>query len=220
MTEEDSNKIWMQMYPLFSTPVIRDRIEYNIDMEFVKNLSYKRYRDNSGFGSETQKLLLLPEFSEIKKQIEFRLNYYLFEILKFKQGTIKHASSWINYHKPGDASAIHNHTNSCYSGILYLKTAENCGKLWFSYPSCIPTYVSSTITPELGETNIYNSYNFAFNPIDGELFLFPSHLSHFTGINESNEDRYCIAFNYFLDGYLGGSTNELNITVNEYGTPN
>ena len=40
-------------------------------------------------------------------------------------------------------------------------------------------------------------------PVPGMIICFPSHLGHDVGINQSNEDRYSMAFNYILRGEYG-----------------
>lgn len=203
----------MEVYPLFSTPIFCDTIAHQISIDYLENLEYFSYISETGFGSCNQQILLEKIFSNVKIEIEQRLNHYLFEILKFNQGKIKHIISWINLNKPGNYSGMHHHENSCYSGVYYLKCPQDGGKLWFHHSNEISTFSSSTIRPQISEYNIFNSKQWFFDVKEGDLLLFPSHLTHYTDVNMSSSNRYCLAFNYFIDGSLGGKTSQLNISA-------
>lgn len=201
----------MELYPCFSTPIFVDHINYDYNKSYIESLEYREYSNKTGFMSSNSNILLEDEFSSLKEQIEEKLNFYLFEILKFKEGKIKHVLSWINVHQPGQHSHLHCHSNSCYSGIFYLKYPTNGGKTWFHHPAQVPTYVSNTINPLLSEYNIFNSKSWFVDSKDNMLVLFPSHLDHSTEDNNSSENRYSLAFNYFIEGKIGSSTSELSL---------
>lgn len=201
----------LQLLPLFATPLIKSRIDFNIDREYLDSLKYRQYSDSSGLISTNEKILLEDEFSELKTEIEDRLNKFLFDILQFNEGTIAHTRSWINLHMPGCYAGTHNHTNACYSGIYYIDVPENGGAIWF-VGNGEPTYSTNTVVPSLKSYNIHNCKEFPVDAKANDLLLFPSHLHHRVDINQSNQRRYSLAFNYFLEGEIGGSS-PINITV-------
>ena len=67
--------------------------------------------------------------------------------------------------------------------------------------------------PVTGEGNIFNADRWGMDVKKGDLILFPSHLMHETDMNTTDQNRYMVAFNYFLDGKIGDYTRELNIRV-------
>lgn len=203
----------MELYPLFATPVVKSKLNYTLDLNYLESLNYVLY-GNSGKRSLNENILLEEYFSDLKYQIEYALNVFLFDILNFTQGKIKHTGSWINLHAPGDYAPKHNHTNSFYSGVFYLDVPENSGKIWFIKSTTHCTYTTPTIDPTITEFNIQNSNEWGFDPESNDLLLFPSHLDHSVDVNESNSNRYSLAFNYFLHGTLGGDTGHLNLQVN------
>ena len=208
------------VFPLFSTPTAHATIETDIPLSVIDNLEYYEYSDTSGFSSVDQNVLTRSEFKHLRFEIENLLNNYLFGLLKFTEGRIAHTRSWINFHKYGHLAPVHNHTNSMYSGVYYFTAPEKGGKLFFQRPNTDLTFVSSTIMPIIDEHNIYNSHTFGWLPKPNDVFLFPSHLHHFTEPNLSNENRYCLAFNYFLEGPMGGNTGYVNLKVLSDDTPN
>ena len=102
---------------------------------------------------------------------------------------------WININKRGDYNVYHDHPKSIISGVLWIKTPENCGKLSFRSPHAFVEhslfeYADETIKKE---RNYYDHFEFA--PKEGTLILFASHLLHNVDQNQSDEDRISIAFN-------------------------
>lgn len=170
----------------------------------MNKIEYEQYPQKNGYGSLDKNILLTNELKSLKQTIEDKINYFLFEILKFKQGKIKHVRSWINLHKQGDFSQNHNHPNSFISGILYLNVPEfDSGKIYFSHPEEISSFKTCTVNPLIEEYNIFNSKLWTFEPKNNMIVIFPSHLSHSTGVNNSGENRHSLAFNYFLEGSFG-----------------
>jgi|TARA_R100000027_G_scaffold44189_1_gene33272 uncharacterized protein (TIGR02466 family) len=192
-----------EVFPLFSTPVLATRIE--VDRDIVRDVHYTPYaNDNAGYGSANKKILLEDKFSTLKAQIEGYIDYYLYEALALAQGTAVHASSWINLHRKGDYAVKHMHPNSFVSGVLYLNLPENGGgKIYLHSPQEVSTFKTCTLDPMIKDYNILNSKTWNFHPEEGLLLLFPSHLSHSTDTNVELENRYSLAFNYFMKGALG-----------------
>lgn len=203
----------MNIYPLFSTPVFHDTIDCHINFEYIKNLKYKRYEDNSGFGSFCQKILLEKEMQDLKEKIEIKLNHYYHEILQFGEGKLTHIISWVNKHNPGDYASKHLHENSFFSGIFYLKCNSNSGKIWMYQNDGYNTISSPTVCPSIKNFNVFNSKKWAIQPKQNDIILFPSHLSHSVDSNQSIEDRYSIAFNYFVEGFVGSDYRNVNLTI-------
>ena len=197
-----------ELIPLFSTPVYKAQVQIP-KLEVLGTLKYEDYPDKTGASSENTVILLSKAFRDLRDQIEQHLNTYVFDVLKSAQGKIKHTQSWINLHRPGDYAPKHYHCNSMYSGIVYLKVPENGGGLIFSNNPGAMQQLSPTTT----EGNLFNSNRWGFPVTDGDIFIFPSHLTHSTEVNESNEDRYCLAFNYFLEGILGQDTAQVNLRI-------
>lgn len=201
----------LEVIPLFSTPVVKATVESNIDLKYLESLDYYQYTSGNGHGSVNQNILLEDIFKDLRVEIEKVINVKYHDILQFSQGKLTHASSWINLHKPGEYSQKHSHSNSCYSGVYYLNAPQNGGGLIFWYPQEIPTYCTITVSPEVKEMNMWNSKTYGFPLTKNDLFIFPSHLTHYTEVNRSNENRYCLAFNYFVEGAIGQNTGRVNL---------
>lgn len=136
-------------------------------------------------------------FHEQESFLEFK-NYIwnsTFETLSLYDRRFSLANMWININKKGDYNVLHSHPNSVLSGVFWVKTPKNCGKLVFDNPRSFIEYnLIECINVDIKKTiNIYHT--FEFMPQEGTLLTFPSHLQHFVEANESDEDRISIAFN-------------------------
>ena len=160
--------------------------------------------------SETQWLKKQPK---IRAVVEYNLSKYVYDVLQVDETKhqLEHTSSWVNKHKPGDSGHGHAHNNAMFSGVMYFKCPPNSGDITFYVPSMIPTWCTQTLYPEVKEYNTYNMRESRIPVKDGMILLFPSHLAHAVRPNNSNEDRYSIAFNYILRGDYGYDDHQLKL---------
>jgi len=192
------------IYPLFSAPVYRSTLDSLSakSINYVTNLKYKRTLHNDANISLETYVLNLPELQELKSQVINHINTYLYDVIRTEKNIkFKLLNSWVMQHLPKDYGPPHNHNNSLFSGVLYIKTSENCGDIKFH--NKVNNNFSETITLKYEEYNIYNSSSFYFKPSDGLILLFPSYLNHEILPNLSEDLRYCLAFNIFIEGELG-----------------
>lgn len=206
------------IFPLFSTPVYKTNILFNEkEQYFLKNkldkLNYIKYDSGNGYSTKQKNILNVPSLFNIKRQINKHTYQYVFNTLCLNKIDLYITSSWINLHQKGNYAQPHIHQNSIFSGVLYLEVPnENCGQITFHFPFQLPTFTSNTIYPGVKNRNIYNSHSWGFNPKSGDLLIFPSHLMHDVGINQSNQNRYSLSFNYFAKGKISEEkTKELYI---------
>lgn len=209
---------------LFAIPIYKAILNFNDDewdsiQNTIKNFHYVKYTQNeflvgkkTGEGSEDQKVLIHPKFEILRKKIDYHLNNFLFDILKIQNTKFSHSNSWINKHLYGDYSPSHMHTNSTFSGIFYLTvpSGDSGNIVFYSKHNTIST---ETFGYDISEYNILNSKTWEYQPQNKLLFIFPSHLPHSVSENNTNEERYSLAFNYFVDGQVGYPTQQINLKV-------
>jgi hypothetical protein len=118
-----------------------------------------------------------------------------FETLAHYKRRFELSNMWININQKGNYNVSHNHPNSIISGVFWVKTPANCGKLVFENPHSF----SEILLIESADDEVKKRLNyyrtFEFTPREGLLVMFPSHLRHLVEPNESDEDRISIAFN-------------------------
>ena len=116
-----------------------------------------------------------------------------------KEGTgMKTSGLWMNINKKGDYNTAHNHPNCTLSGVLWLKTPDNCGKIVFTHPTDFQEHnqIDKTVNEYRSKYNYHSAYQ--FYPKPGRMLIFPSHLLHEVESNKSREDRVSISFNINL----------------------
>lgn len=107
-------------------------------------------------------------------------------------------NSWININRSLCSNSPHVHPGSTVSGVVYIRVPENSGKINFINPAriAIAGYVDEfAIEGEIPRGP--NSELWHFEPVAGDLLLFPSWLEHYVENNQNanNEPRISIAFN-------------------------
>ena len=133
-------------------------------------------------------------------------------LLKIKPETEFYiTTSWAVKFLPGGSAHEHSHVNSLFSGVLYLKAAEETGQITFHKYQKYLNFSSPTISLEFTEQNIFNSSTWSITPIENQIIIFPSNLMHSVDINNSKDDRISVAFNMFVRGNFGGREAALTI---------
>ena len=108
------------------------------------------------------------------------------------------AEAWININKPGDYNIKHHHPTCDLSGVVWLKAPQDCGVITFENPHEFQTYnLIESYTKEFQDSNSYY-HSWFFNPTEGRVLIFPSHLYHDVSENKSTEDRISVSFNIRL----------------------
>jgi uncharacterized protein (TIGR02466 family) len=197
------------MYPFFSSPVYKSEI----NSLPVKNVNYiikdvEYVNSSRGILSKNKYILEDPELQELKSQVISHINTYLYDELKvLKSIKFKLLNSWVLHSGPNAKGDLHIHSNSLFSGVVYIKTSDNCGNLKFK--SIYPDIFSNTVILEYSQFNMFNSTSWSVTPYDGLILLFPSSIPHQIEPNLSNDIRYSISFNIFIEGNIG-SADDLN----------
>ena len=106
---------------------------------------------------------------------------------------------WANVNPPGGYNRAHLHPNSTWSGVYYIKTPKNCGKLMIKDPRAGAEMVS----PKMKDTSTYpNKFperlwkECQYEPMAGRCIMFPSWVTHCVEPNESNDIRISVSFNF------------------------
>ena len=133
-----------------------------------------------------------PEYKPLVDEL-FRMVHQVFNE-EFLDGEPKLGNMWANINPPGGYNKPHIHPNSLFSGVYYIKTPPNCGRLICNGPrpgiqTCMPNRKKGTLPPELWREVHYE-------PVAGRCVMFPSWLWHEVKPNQSNEARISVSFNF------------------------
>ena len=106
---------------------------------------------------------------------------------------------WANINPPGGYNRPHVHPNTLFSGVYYVKTPPNCGKLVCNDPrpgiqTVMPTRIKGTPPKHLWR-------DCHLDVKEGRIIIFPAWLWHSVEPNESNDIRISVSFNFIQKGF-------------------
>ena len=105
---------------------------------------------------------------------------------------------WANINPPGGMNRAHQHPNSLWSGVYYIKAPKNCGYLKIDDPRSSAAMVRPTQKKGTLPVRLYRETH--YEPIAGRCIMFPSWLMHCVDPNESNDIRISVSFNFLQKG--------------------
>ena len=105
---------------------------------------------------------------------------------------------WANINPPGGMNRAHQHPNSLWSGVYYIKTPKNCGHLKIDDPRASAAMCRPRQKEGKKPSRLYRETH--YEPIDGRCIMFPSWLMHCVDPNESNDIRISVSFNFLQKG--------------------
>ena len=131
---------------------------------------------------------------QLHDEISIRTNKVANEL---KYPSLELANWWANINPKGSHNVSHSHTLSLLSGVFYIKTPSDCGKLNFfrCNSELFELYQDSNhVAPDT--FNPLNSLTHSIEPTPNTLYIFPSYLLHDVDMNNNDEDRISISFNF------------------------
>jgi uncharacterized protein (TIGR02466 family) len=183
---------------LFPVGVYKSKVNHILNDKEKKHIESGQYTEahNNTFTDYNFFFLDNPIFSKLKKQLQIHVNNYTKDVFKY-DSEVYITSSWLNVNPPGTGHIHHNHCNSVFSGVYYIKLPPGSPFLNFYSPINHMFFFNPT------EHNTYNSNCWTIDLEEKDVVIFPSTLYHEVLKNNTKENRICIAFNTFVRGYIG-----------------
>ena len=150
----------------------------------------------NGWHSETN----MHEKSEYKHLVNelFRMAHQIFEEEWLEREPFL-GNMWANINPFGGYNKPHVHPNALFSGVYYVKTPPNCGRLIGQDPrpgiqTCMPTR-------KKGQPPKHLWRDVHLQPQENRAVIFPAWLWHSVEPNQSNENRISVSFNFIQRGF-------------------
>ena len=105
---------------------------------------------------------------------------------------------WANINPPGGMNRAHQHPNSLWSGVYWIKTPKNCGQLKIDDPRSVACMTRPRQKNTKKPDRLWRETH--YEPIAGRCIMFPSWLMHCVDPNESNDIRISVSFNFLQKG--------------------
>jgi uncharacterized protein (TIGR02466 family) len=135
-------------------------------------------------------LHLHPAFQEISNFIVEELNHFSETNGVFlpSSGVII-KNLWVNVYNKNDSMDVHNHPNSLFTGVYFVKSPSESASVLIDSPSS-----DSMISIPVIKNNDYNIENAAFESIEGQLLIFNSTIKHRVLLHKLEQKRITISF--------------------------
>ena len=156
------------------------------------------YRELGGWHSHT-KLHKDPEFAELVQQVNAATAMMCCELGYHRSYPLSIGTLWAIINPPGGLNRSHVHPGCLWSGVYYVQTPENSGRIEFTDPRTqnlmnSAKYIPGTKRPRNCWTKVQ------YKPVAGRMLIFPSWLYHSVAPNEStakgkDADRIAVSFN-------------------------
>ena len=200
------------VHQLFSKVVFETKLNYtkkDLDklIKEFKKFDIKDTDKQSSITKATDSKYVLNnvKFKSLKKDLLKQFYRFKDNVLKYENTDFDITTSWLALSNSEDEGVSHNHRNSFYSGVYYLKVPEKSGGISFIDYNSQNFYVTPTVE------NSYNSTEWAFEVKEDLLLFFPSETYHIILKNHSKDDRMSLAFNIIPKGKFGLNDSELVI---------
>ena len=196
--------------PLFSSAVMVCSTKYALsagEEDYIRNVEYG---DNSGnLKSSSDRILEQPELASLQDFVQKQINSYTQSLLKLDSSIDLYITqSWLNKAGKDQYHPLHNHPNSVLSGVLFLSGGGKLPPIRF--PRFSPLF---PLELNFSELNDFNATCRWFEPVYGQLILFPSSLLHDVAPNKTDSTRITLSFNTFVRGEIGNASALTSLTI-------
>ena len=181
MTKINEERLWET--PLFRTHIGPDKKILDYILDNRDNIRDINEDPNGAWVSETN-----LDFPDLKNTIK-ELSKSLFG----KNVTdITFTNMWANILKKGQYHLLHSHNEHTMSGAYYLQVPVNSGQIYFKDPR---PQTNSWTQKFIDKGNMR-----FYNPVAGDLFMWPSFLEHGTTPHGADEERIMLSFDLRFNG--------------------
>ena len=186
-----------RIFPIFPEAVVyvsQIDVDKNKVLEHAKQVSFTKLMDGEGcYMSDTR---IFDDLSFVRNEAKKHIEHYIRNIMSYNMD-FKFLNSWFSKTEPKGSSIIHSHNNSFLSGVYYPEGSDSFTISFFKKNDPFWSI----------QVDEVNDLNAKFQTLqinnDNTLILFPSNLRHKIDENNSNKDRYSLAFNINPSGYIG-----------------
>jgi uncharacterized protein (TIGR02466 family) len=163
-----------------------------------RNEGIAKISNKGGWQSESKQVYVDDGFKPFQKILVDCINELC---LEYKLGKkLRIGQMWININGANSYNVSHRHPNSILSGVLWIKQRPEMGRFVFDnmdngYRDAM--LLTNTDVNHLLQYKMPPEYVPGYN--NGTIVIFPSGLTHRVEINETQENRYTLAFNIAFD---------------------
>ena len=175
---------------LDNNKLAQDIITWSNQDPGVKKTNYK------GWHSQTD-MHTKPEYKPLVDEL------FIFMIDIFKEEWLDRepilGNMWANINPKEGSNQPHIHPNSLFSGVYYVKSNPQAGRLKIYDPRAGVQIVMPVRKKGQPPKHLWRDAN--LDPFPGRIIMFPAWLWHAVEPNESNDIRISVSFNFIQKGF-------------------
>jgi uncharacterized protein (TIGR02466 family) len=189
--------------PNFTTPVYKTKIQNSniINADLIekilnwKNIDSGLHRSNvNNSWHSLDHMNFMPEYRELYNIIKKVMNVISENEQYCDKYDLQCSNMWANVNQKNSYNKVHIHPGALWSGVYFVKTPNNCGRLKIFDPRI----QSHIIEPVFKNNNVpkNNLNEIYYTAEEGVLLFFPGWLLHEVEPNLSDDLRISVSFNF------------------------
>ena len=170
---------------LNNNQLAQDIVNWSNQDKGVSKTNVKGWHSTTDMHTKSEYSQLVTELTRMQKEIYDNEHIDRHAVL---------GNMWANINPPGGMNRAHQHPNSLWSGVYWIKTPKNCGQLKIDDPRSAACMTRPRQKDVNKPDRLWRETH--YEPIAGRVIMFPSWLMHCVDPNNSNEIRISISFNF------------------------
>ena len=175
---------------LDNNKLAQDIVNWSNQDKGVSKTNYKGWHSTTDMGQKPEYQQLVTELLRMQKEIYNNEHLDRHAIL---------GNMWANINPTDGMNQPHIHPNSLFSGVYYVKSQPNAGRLKIYDPRPGVQFVMPVRKPGDPGKDMWRDAN--IQPVVGRIIMFPAWLWHAVEPNKSNDLRISVSFNFIQDGF-------------------
>ena len=168
----------------------QDIVNWSNQDKGVQKTNYKGWHSTTDMASKPEYQPLVNELRTMCKDV-------------FKEEWLDRepilGNMWANINPKDGSNQPHIHPNALFSGVYYVKSNPQAGRLKIYDPRPGAQIVMPTRLKEKLPKRLWRDAN--LDPITGRIIMFPAWLWHSVDPNQSNDLRISVSFNFIQQGF-------------------
>jgi len=175
---------------LDNSKLAQDIVNWSNQDKGVSKTNYKGWHSTTDMSQKPEYQQLVTELLIMQKEIYNNEHIDRYARL---------GNMWANINPPGGMNQPHIHPNALFSGVYYVKSLPNCGRLKVMDPRPGIQFTMPVRKPGDPGKDMWRDVN--IEPVVGRIIMFPAWLWHSVEENKSNDLRISVSFNFIQDGF-------------------
>ena len=191
----------MNLMPIYSVPLWQSEYPEFEEHKEIFLSAVKEYKEQNPTKETPRSNITgyqspdtLHSVAELRPLFEYicQMGFKACADLDFVDCDIALTSAWLNVNDRRQCMNSEHVHGDVFSGVFYLQTPEESGKLSLSNPAINRMWLGCSLT---SNKNSFTGESIKVEPVEGNIILFPSYLPHSVETNNHDEERISISFN-------------------------